>query len=768
MKRKIFVLTAAAICAASLCFNAEAGTVGANVSVNGENVSSGAVSSDKGVLVPARNVFTALGYEINYDSAFKQLYLNKKKKSLVLTAGSVSAEYNGETVTLSEAPVMKNGSFYVPLSVLDMLGYNTSSGDSGAVITDKDETSDDTWKKNTGSIDLDSLSVTGEGVSVSGNTVTVAKGGDITVKGSFNGSIVIDTSEKVKLRLAGVSITSADGPAIYVKNADKVYITAEEGTVNTLSDSAKYSDEDAKGALFSNDDLEIKGSGRLVINGNYKHGIACDDVLSIENGDIVIKAVGDGIHANDGVYISGGSVAVEAELDGIQSEGYIEISGGTLDIKTTGEVEASTEEFPGGGMRGNGGMKMQNEQNGGNAEGNTNQNAFGGRAEMQNGENTDKNTQQNGFGGRGTGQNGTMRGNMPPIGEMPMGEMPMGEMPQGTAPMGEKPMGEMPAGEKPQGMPQTDGNSLQRPQQDMSGGNAQSAANDEENSEISSKGLKADGSIIIKDGSIKIDSNDTCIKADGIVSVDGGSVSLVSNVKKGIKAVGNLFLNGGDVSVNAADEGLESKRIVYVNNGNITVNAKDDGINAGGGSGGMMGNASEYPYHQVVINGGRLYVNANGDGIDTNGVMTVNGGYTEVYGPTNGGNSALDSNGSIKINGGTILAVGSVGMVETPDSDSAQNVINMAFDTQQSAGTAFEINGSDGSQLVSAQPQKVYQSVIYSSPDIKDGVTYTVTANGSSAGSAEIKDRVTSIGSAAQRSMGGMDRGQRFEMNVQQ
>jgi len=57
---------------------------------------------------------------------------------------------------------------------------------------------------------------------------------------------------------------------------------------------------DAKASIFSNDDIEIKGSSRLDVVGNYKHGICSDDDLVIENGKVVIT---DGLHANDTIQV---------------------------------------------------------------------------------------------------------------------------------------------------------------------------------------------------------------------------------------------------------------------------------------------------------------------------------------------------------------------------------------------------------------------------------------------------------------------------------
>jgi len=179
------------------------------------------------------------------------------------------------------------------------------------------------WKLNTGTINLGStITYTGTGISVSGNTVNITSGGDHTVKGTLsNGMIVIDTTERVKLRLSGANITNSNGPAIYCKNADKFFITIEENTTNTLVDGRNYIDQSAKGTISSNDDIEIKGKGTLNITGNYKHAISGDDDIKIENGNIkVISAVSDGIHANDSIKIKGGTLNITASKDCIQTE----------------------------------------------------------------------------------------------------------------------------------------------------------------------------------------------------------------------------------------------------------------------------------------------------------------------------------------------------------------------------------------------------------------------------------------------------------------
>ena len=197
----------------------------------------------------------------------------------------------------------------------------------------------ETWKLNTGTINLNEMAVTGNGIAVDGNTVKITEGGDFEVTGTLaDGMIYVNSEEKVKLRLSGANITNSNGPAIYFDNAEKAFITITENTQNYLSDSKEYVYEDADGALFSNDDLEIKGSGTLNVTGNYQHGIAGDDDVKIENGVINITSYEHGIKANDVVNISGGTITVKTETGkGIKGEGEVVVDGGDINIDSFDE-----------------------------------------------------------------------------------------------------------------------------------------------------------------------------------------------------------------------------------------------------------------------------------------------------------------------------------------------------------------------------------------------------------------------------------------------
>ena len=238
------------------------------------------------------------------------------------------------------------------------------------------EVTGEEWKENVGKIVLSDsgITVTGNGAYVDGNTVIITEGGDWEVTGTCTDGMIYvrtctdeeekDINDKVKLRLNGMSLTNPDGPAIYWDRCKKAFITLESGTTNTITDGASYTTtveehvingvtysidaSQAKGAIHTDDTLEIKGKGTLKVNGNYKHGIATDDDISIENGVFDITSVKDGIHANDDITINGKNVeiTINTQSDGLDSEGTLNlelvkkltVTGAGKAIKADGDI----------------------------------------------------------------------------------------------------------------------------------------------------------------------------------------------------------------------------------------------------------------------------------------------------------------------------------------------------------------------------------------------------------------------------------------------
>ena len=188
--------------------------------------------------------------------------------------------------------------------------------------------------------------VSGSGAEVKDNTITINSEGTYVISGTLaEGQIVVEAAdtEKVQLVLNGVTIHNSTSAAIYIKSGDKVFITLEEGTVNTLTDGTEYvqtDDNTVDGVIFSKADLTFNGTGTLNLTASYKHGIVSKDDVVVTGGIYNITAVKDAINGKDAVKIKAGTFTLSSDTgNGIQSKnaddttkGYVYIAGGTITV----------------------------------------------------------------------------------------------------------------------------------------------------------------------------------------------------------------------------------------------------------------------------------------------------------------------------------------------------------------------------------------------------------------------------------------------------
>lgn len=176
-------------------------------------------------------------------------------------------------------------------------------------------------------------------------TFTVKDGKTYILQGGYN-QIIVDcgSNDKPKIVLNGVNIASTEGPAIYIKNADKVFLTVADGTQNTLSDTTNYPEsyDNADAVIYSKDDLTVNGSGKLNINANYKCGIASKDDLVICDTKVTVTSKGTAVEGKDCVKICNAEMNINAETDGIKATneeevnlGYVYIESGVFKLTTT-------------------------------------------------------------------------------------------------------------------------------------------------------------------------------------------------------------------------------------------------------------------------------------------------------------------------------------------------------------------------------------------------------------------------------------------------
>lgn len=520
-----------------------------------------------------------------------------------------------------------------------------------------------------------SASSSSDSVKISGSTVTITEEATYVVTGELNdGMLIVDASETAKLQLVfnGVNITSKTSAALYILEADKVFLTLAKGTKNTLENGGSFTaidDNNIDSALFSKQDLTMNGTGSLTVTSPAGHGIVCKDDLVITGGSYTVNCASHGFDANDSVrltdatlnidagkdavhcennddttkgfvYMLSGSIKAEAEGDGISAGAYLQIEDGTIDLLVGGGSENGTKEHS---------------------------DSFGG------------------FMGGGR-----------------------------------------PGGMRPEDMQSTE----------------------TEEDSTSMKGLKAVSNLLISGGNITINSADDSIHSDTSLTINGGTFSIASG-DDAVHAEETLTVTAGKIDISESYEGLEALNI-DVQGGNIKLKASDDGLNAAGGNdqsgttggrdgmfgggpgtmgghgggpngGGMSANSNG----SVKISGGTLYINSSGDGVDANGTLEISGGHTTVTGPTQGDTATLDYDKTAVITGGTFIGTGSTMMAQS-FSDSKQGVIAVSVGNQ-AAETQITLTDSDGNTIVSHKPELDFAVVIISTPKLVKGETYTIT-----------------------------------------
>ena len=504
------------------------------------------------------------------------------------------------------------------------------------------------------------FTVSGSGAKADSNVLTISEEGVYIISGTVtDGRIVVEADEKAKVQivLKDCSITSSDYSALYVKSADKVFLTLADGTKNTISDGKTYKEDSEESnvdsAIFSKSTFTINGTGSLTVNGNMSHAIVSKDNLKIASGTITVTSVGSAVCGKDSVRIADGTINITSGGDGIKStntekedKGYVYIGSGKITITSDNDgIQAETT------------LTCEKAEitltTGGGSE------------------NSSK-THTDDFGGWGK---------------------------WGT-------------------------------QSDTS-----STSSDEDST--SAKGLKAGGDITIDGATITGDCADDTVHSNSNVTINSGTLTLTSG-DDGIHADSATTINGGKVTVTKSYEGIEGSNVT-INGGEIDVTASDDGMNAGGGSdqsamGGRPGQNSFTADSDVFlkITGGTVKVNADGDGLDSNNTLIIEGGTIYVDGPTDSGNGALDYETSAAISGGTLVAVGSSGMAESFSEDSKQASILYCMSESHKAGEKITLTDESGKELVSYTAAKSFNAVNISTPELTSSGKYTLKVGDSS------------------------------------
>lgn len=435
-------------------------------------------------------------------------------------------------------------------------------------------------------LNKNAISVSGNGASASGSVLTISAEGTYVLSGTLeNGQIIIDApdTDKIQIVLNGVTIHSEAHAPIYIKQADKVFLTLAADTLNTISDGNTYSlsevDSNVDAAIFSKADLTINGSGALTVTANYKHGIVSKDDLIVTGGTITVNANGQGLSGKDRVKIADGTFNLTTKSDGIQSDntedptkGYIYISGGTFNItsetdglqaETVLRIDDGTFDISTGGGSANAST---------NAQGNPQEDwgKWGASAETESNDTTASTSAK----ALKSGSELIINGGIVTI-------------------------------------------------------------------DSSDDSLHSNGSLSISGGNLTLSSGDDGIHADAAVTIHSGTI-LITKSYEGIEG-NSITVNGGDISLTATDDGFnaaggndsssiagrpgqnafstDSDVFILITGGNINVDASGDGIDSNG---------------SLSVLGGTVFVNGptnSGNGaLDYDGSATISGGVVVAAG----------------------------------------------------------------------------------------------------------------------------------------
>lgn len=514
-----------------------------------------------------------------------------------------------------------------------------------------------------------SATCSSDAVKISGSTVTITDEGTYILSGFLDdGMVIIDAekADKTQLVLDGVTIHSETGAAIYVRQADKVFLTLAPGSTNTLSNGGTFTaidENNIDAVIFSKDDLTLNGNGILIVTSPAGHGIVSKDSLKITGGIYDINCASHGIAGKDDVCIVNADFTIVSGKDGIHSEndddaalGFVYIQSGSFDISAEGDgiSAAACLQIEDGSFRILSG--------GGSVNGTAPSSETWGS-----------------FMGGGRHEGGKMGGGM-----------------MGGAP-----------GQPSEAEDTADSTSMKG----IKAGAALTINGGVFTIDAADDAVHSNDCVTVSGGTFEIASGDDGFHADVTLTVTGGTIRITGSYE-GLEGQ-YVVISGGDITLTASDDGVNA-----AGGTDSSGTGGRDGMFGGPG----MGSSSN---GSITISGGTLNITAYGDGIDANGSLEITGGNIIVSGPTQGDTSTLDYDTTGIISGGTFIGTGASGMAQT-FSSSEQGVIAVSTG-EQSAGTQITLTDKAGNTLISYTPTLSFAVVILSSPEIIQGETYVIT-----------------------------------------
>ncbi len=582
---------------------------------------------------------------------------------------------------------------------------------------------------------------TNNAYSLNGTTLTFSGISEDTVysiSGRLKGSIVIDIVEdhKLELELTGFSLVSTEDNPIQVKNGNKVTITAKKDTENYIYDMREAVDETdtsrAKGAIYSEVDLQIGGRGSLSVVSENNNGIHTKDDLEVKNLTLSVSCEDNALKGNDSVEITSGTIILISKSgDGIKTEnsdvsskgnqrGTVSITEANITIYAACDgIDASYNAVVDGDNtvlniytdKYSTYSKEVTATSGSDYYIRFTSNEYSYSVKYYNSDSDHEWVNATYHSKASGGRTSYYYYSFPKKAEYDKMQFFIYSS-------------DMEPGQDSEYLVASDyltpnttydtfalssrGNSLSytwtnyttNVQDGMGGwggpgwgGPGGMGDGNSDKGDHSTKGIKAANEIVINAGSVSIKSYDDALHADnsatlennemalGNITISGGNVILYSN-DDGIHAENIVCVKGGNVDIKNSYEGVEGAEIL-VSGGNVSVYAKDDGMNSTATSG-----------TGITLSGGYVYIYCTGDGIDSNSRTSYAGisfeGGDAVIISDSGMNSAIDTEQGYKYTEGSIVAI----MPNGGMSSEARHCQDFS-----SVGTSKNMNLSNGSKL---------------------------------------------------------------------
>ena len=228
-----------------------------------------------------------------------------------------------------------------------MLGLgacNASQNASAATVSanvDNDKTQKVHSTQTAINVENNNITITGEGASSEGNIITINKAGNYRLSGKLDeGQIVVNADGEVNLNLDNFAISNSKDAPIVGKTGN-LNINMADGSDNKISDTraantqTENSSNDSKAydaALYSEADINISGSGTLVVEGGYEDAIHSKSNLNIEGGNYSVTASHHGLNGKKTLVVKGGKFEITTVEDALHSKGDVIFENGEINI----------------------------------------------------------------------------------------------------------------------------------------------------------------------------------------------------------------------------------------------------------------------------------------------------------------------------------------------------------------------------------------------------------------------------------------------------